>query len=482
IILNSKSKKISGLNAFELYDTFGFPIDLTALILRENEMTFDLKEFNSLMNVQKNRSKTASILSNEEWNNVNEFKETEFIGYDELISESNILRYRKSKNKKGEINYQVIFDKTPFYAEGGGQIGDSGTLDSKINIFNTIKENDTIIHLMDSLPKDLTKTFKLSVNKSKRLSSSSNHTATHLLHQALRSVLGDHVQQKGSMVSNKYLRFDFSHFSKLSEIDLENVENFVNEKIIDHLELEENRNSSFQDCIDDGVIALFGEKYGDVVRSIKFGESHELCGGTHVKNTGEIRSFIIKSESAISTGIRRIEAISGDKAVDYLMKQAKTLKEVSKIVLNDKDPISALNKLKNQNLSSNKKLEKINNELLTYYLKDLNQNIEIIKDLNFCALELSCEPNVLKNLAFRAAKDLDNLFLVLCSSYEGKAYLMCYISKSLVKSKNLNAQEVINNLGKLIDGHGGGQPFFATATGKNLVGIKNIIQQSRKLI
>ena len=482
IILNSKSKKISGLNAFELYDTFGFPNDLTALILRENEMTFDLKGFNSLMNIQKNRSKTASIFSNEEWNNVNEFKETEFIGYDELISESNILRYRKSKNKKGEINYQVIFDKTPFYAEGGGQIGDSGTLDSKINIFNTIKENDTIIHLMDSLPKDLTKTFKLSVNKSKRLSSSSNHTATHLLHQALRSVLGDHVQQKGSMVSNKYLRFDFSHFSKLSEIDLENVENFVNEKIIDHLELEENRNSSFQDCIDDGVIALFGEKYGDVVRSIKFGESHELCGGTHVKNTGEIRSFIIKSESAISTGIRRIEAISGDKAVDYLMKQAKTLKEVSKIVLNDKDPISALNKLKNQNLSSNKKLEKINNELLTYYLKDLNQNIEIIKDLNFCALELSCEPNVLKNLAFRAAKDLDNLFLVLCSSYEGKAYLMCYISKSLVKSKNLNAQEVINNLGKLIDGHGGGQPFFATATGKNLVGIKNIIQQSRKLI
>ena len=482
IILNSKSKKISGLNAFELYDTFGFPIDLTALILRENEMTFDLKEFNSLMNVQKNRSKTASILSNEEWNNVNEFKETEFIGYDELISESNILRYRKSKNKKGEINYQVIFDKTPFYAEGGGQIGDSGTLDSKINIFNTIKENDTIIHLMDSLPKDLTKTFKLSVNKSKRLSSSSNHTATHLLHQALRSVLGDHVQQKGSMVSDKYLRFDFSHFSKLSEIDLENVENFVNKKIIDHLELEENRNSSFQDCIDDGVIALFGEKYGDVVRSIKFGESHELCGGTHVKNTSEIRSFIIKSESAISTGIRRIEAISGDKAVDYLMKQAKTLKEVSKIVLNDKDPISALNKLKNQNLSSNKKLEKTNNELLTYYLKDLNQNIEIIKDLNFCALELSCEPNVLKNLAFRAAKDLDNLFLVLCSSYEGKAYLMCYISKSLVKSKNLNAQEVINNLGKLIDGHGGGQPFFATATGKNLVGIKNIIQQSRKLI
>ena len=482
IILNSKSKKISGLNAFELYDTFGFPIDLTALILRENEMTFDLKEFNSLMNVQKNRSKTASILSNEEWNNVNEFKETEFIGYDELISESNILRYRKSKNKKGEINYQVIFDKTPFYAEGGGQIGDSGTLDSKINIFNTIKENDTIIHLMDSLPKDLTKTFKLSVNKSKRLSSSSNHTATHLLHQALRSVLGDHVQQKGSMVSDKYLRFDFSHFSKLSEIDLENVENFVNKKIIDHLELEENRNSSFQDCIDDGVIALFGEKYGDVVRSIKFGESHELCGGTHVKNTIEIRSFIIKPESAISTGIRRIEAISGDKAVDYLMKQAKTLKEVSKIVLNDKDPISALNKLKNQNLSSNKKLEKTNNELLTYYLKDLNQNIEIIKDLNFCALELSCEPNVLKNLAFRAAKDLDNLFLVLCSSYEGKAYLMCYISKSLVKSKNLNAQEVINNLGKLIDGHGGGQPFFATATGKNLVGIKNIIQQSRKLI
>ena len=484
-ISGMSEETISGDVVFKLHDTFGFPFDLTADIARERDLLIDEERFNECMNLQKETSKASSNFVSKLPAAAN-IDETKFLGYEELESESKILMIWKDQKRVDEAtNKEEVYmacNQTPFYAEGGGQIGDSGTLDSKINIFNTIKENDTIIHLMDSLPKDLTKTFKLSVNKSKRLSSSSNHTATHLLHQALRSILGDHVQQKGSMVSDKYLRFDFSHFSKLSEIDLENVENFVNKKIIDHLELEENRNSSFQDCINDGVIALFGEKYGDVVRSIKFGESHELCGGTHVKNTSEIRSFIIKSESAISTGIRRIEAISGDKAVDYLMKQAKTLKEVSKIVLNDKDPISALNKLKNQNLSSNKKLEKTNNELLTYYLKDLNQNIEIIKDLNFCALELSCEPNVLKNLAFRAAKDLDNLFLVLCSSYEGKAYLMCYISKSLVKSKNLNAQEVINNLGKLIDGHGGGQPFFATATGKNLVGIKNIIQQSRKLI
>ena len=484
IMLNSREKKISGSNAFELFDTFGFPVDLTALILRENKMTFDSKQFDLLMSVQKNRSKSASIFSNEEWNNVHEFKETEFIGYDELNSESKILRYRKSKNKKDELTFHAIFDKTPFYAQGGGQIGDSGFLnsDSKIKILDTIKENDTIVHVMDTLPNDLKNDFVLTVDKNKRLSSSCNHSATHLLHQALRSVLGNHVQQKGSMVSDKYLRFDFSHFSKLNDQELENIQNFVNKKIVDQLDLEENRNSSFQKCIDDGVIALFGEKYGEVVRSIKFGNSYELCGGTHVSNTREIRSFIITSESAISSGIRRIEAISGTKAIDYLIKKTKTLKEISTVLLNHKDPISALNKLKNQNISTGKKLDKINIELISYYLKDLNSNFEKINGLNFSFLELSCDPAILKNLAFKAGNDIENLFLILCSKFEGKAYIMCYISKNLIESKNLHAHEIVNELGNLISGSGGGQSFFATASGKNLDGLKNVIKESRKLV
>tara|TARA_B100001094_G_scaffold157391_1_gene152369 strand:+ start:62 stop:2671 length:2610 start_codon:yes stop_codon:yes gene_type:complete len=484
LILNSKKKKISGLNAFELFDTFGFPIDLTALILRENNMTFDSKEFDSLMSIQKNRSKSVSFSSTEEWVNVNDFEETNFVGYDELNSKSKILRYRKSKNKKDELIFQLIFDKTPFYPEGGGQIGDSGVLnsDSKIKILNTIKENETIIHITNSLPKNLKNNFNLSVEKNKRFSCSCNHTATHLLHQALRYVLGDHVQQKGSMVSDKYLRFDFSHFSKLSDKELEDIQTFVNKKIVDQLELEENRNASYNECVNSGVIALFGEKYSDTVRSIKFGDSYELCGGTHVKNTSEIRGFIIISESAISTGIRRIEAISGNIAIDYLIKQTNVLKEISSKVLSDKDPISALNKLKSQNITINKKLDKTNNELLNYYLKDLNNNLEIINSLNFCSLELSCDPSILKNLAFKAGKNIKNLFLILCSVHSGKAYVMCYIAKNLTESNNLNAQEVVKKLGHFIDGSGGGQSFFATTTGNNVSGIKNVISKSKELV
>ena len=486
IILNNKTKKISGSNAFELYDTFGFPIDLTSLILRENGMSFDSKEFNSLMSIQKNRSKSASHSSNEEWVKIHESEQTKFIGYDELNSNSKILRYRKTKNKKNEEIYQVVFDRTPFYPEGGGQVGDTGFLemgsDQKIKILNTIKENDSIIHLMDSLPKKFDKNFNIRVDKNKRFASSSNHTATHLLHQALRNILGDHVQQKGSMVSDKYLRFDFSHFSRLNRKELEEVQNFVNQRIIDELALEENRNSSLKECIDNGVIALFGEKYGDVVRSVKFGKSYELCGGTHVKNTSQIRSFIITSESAISTGIRRIEALSGIKAINFLMNQTKTLKEINSILLNDKNPVDALNKIKNQNISSNKKLERTNNELIGYYIKDLHQNLELINNLNFCAIEFSCDPNVLKNLAFKAAKEIENLFLVLCSNFEGKAYVMCYISKNLTKSHNLNAQNIVQKLGDFIGGSGGGQSFFATATGNDISGIKNVIKKSRGFI
>ncbi|MDC0378476.1 alanine--tRNA ligase, partial [Flavobacteriaceae bacterium] len=305
IISKNKSNTISGSNAFELYDTFGFPVDLTALILREKNMNYDSKEFDSLMQDQKNRSKAAINTQNQEWISLsNNFQQTEFLGYDNLSAETKISMYRKSVTKKGDSVFHLVFESTPFYPQGGGQIGDCGfiqTVDgSKLEIINTVKENDTIIHITKELPKDLNSILNVSVIKNRRLNSSCNHTSTHLLHQALRHVLGTHVQQKGSMVSDKYLRFDFSHFEKLSDSQIKEVQNFVNQKIDDHLDLEENRSADFNECINNGVIALFGEKYGDKVRSVKFGNSFELCGGTHVKNTSIIKNFIIKSESAIS--------------------------------------------------------------------------------------------------------------------------------------------------------------------------------------
>ena len=364
IISKSKSNTISGSNAFELYDTFGFPVDLTALILREKNMNYDSKEFDSLMQDQKNRSKAAINTQNQEWISLtNNFQQTEFLGYDNLSADTKISMYRESITKKGDSVFHLVFESTPFYPQGGGQIGDCGFIEtvdgSKLEIINTVKENDTIIHITKELPKNLNSTLNVSVFKDRRLNSSCNHTSTHLLHQALRHVLGTHVQQKGSMVSDKYLRFDFSHFEKLSDNQIKEVQNFVNQKIDDHLDLEENRSADFNECINNGVIALFGEKYGDKVRSVKFGTSFELCGGTHVKNTSIIKNFIIRSESAISTGIRRIEAISGLVAKDYLNEKIKILDNVNSLLNNEKDVLVAIKKLKNHNTQLGKKIDNI---------------------------------------------------------------------------------------------------------------------------
>jgi len=486
IILNSNNKLVPGSDVFELYDTFGFPKDLTALILRENNMNFDSDEFNSLMKIQKNRSKSAINSSNEEWVRLLDSDQTEFVGYDKLNVVTKLVRYRNSISKKGSNVFQLVFDKTPFYAQGGGQLGDVGIIESfdneKIIIHDTVKENDSIVHIADSLPKNLSNEFTLIVNEKNRLASSNNHTATHLLHEALRNVLGAHVQQKGSMVSDKYLRFDFSHFSKLTEKEIEEVETFVNQKIIDQIPLEENRSARYSDCINQGVIALFGEKYGETVRSVKFGNSHELCGGTHVSNTSQLRSFIICSESAISTGIRRIEAVSGTEAIKLLFSQSKTLKKVNSILLTDKDPIEAINKIKNQSIILNKKLEKVNNELSAFYLQEIKQKITLTKDLNFCTYQLTCDPNILKNLVFKAGKEIENLFLVLTTKFEGRAYVVCYISKNLVASKQMNANLIIKKLSEYIEGSGGGQPFFATASGNNINGITKLLKEANTFI
>ena len=486
IISKNKSNTISGSNAFELYDTFGFPVDLTALILREKNMNYDSKEFDSLMQDQKNRSKAAINTQNQEWISLsNNFQQTEFLGYDNLSAETKISMYRKSVTKKGDSVFHLVFESTPFYPQGGGQIGDCGfiqTVDGfKLEIINTVKENDTIIHITKELPKDLNSILNVSVIKNRRLNSSCNHTSTHLLHQALRHVLGTHVQQKGSMVSDKYLRFDFSHFEKLSDSQIKEVQNFVNQKIDDHLDLEENRSADFNECINNGVIALFGEKYGDKVRSVKFGNSFELCGGTHVKNTSIIKNFIIKSESAISTGIRRIEAISGHVAKDYLNEKIKILDNVNSLLNNEKDVLVAIKKLKNQNTQLGKKIDNISDELSKYYLKEIIDQTQNKKSFNFCLHELSCSPELLKNLAFSAGKQIENLFLILVCQNEDKVYLTCYISKNLVDDSKMNANNTVRNLSQFIEGSGGGQPFFANASGTKLNGIPKLKEEANKL-
>ena len=486
IISKSKSNTISGSNAFELYDTFGFPVDLTALILREKNMNYDSKEFDSLMQDQKNRSKAAINTQNQEWISLtNNFQQTEFLGYDNLSAETKISMYRESITKKGDSVFHLVFESTPFYPQGGGQIGDCGfiqTVDgSKLEIINTVKENDTIIHITKELPKDLNSTLNVSVFKDRRLNSSCNHTSTHLLHQALRHVLGTHVQQKGSMVSDKYLRFDFSHFEKLSNNQIKEVQNFVNQKIDDHLDLEENRSADFNECINNGVIALFGEKYGDKVRSVKFGTSFELCGGTHVKNTSIIKNFIIRSESAISTGIRRIEAISGLVAKDYLNEKIKILDNVNSLLNNEKDVLVAIKKLKNLNTQLGKRIDNISSELSKFYLKEIIDQTQNKKSINFCLHELKCSPELLKNLAFSAGKQIENLFLILVCQNEDKVYLTCYISKNLVDDSKMNANNIVRNLSQFIEGSGGGQPFFANASGTKLNGTAKLKEEAKKL-
>ena len=486
IIFKSKSNTISGSNAFELYDTFGFPVDLTALILREKNMNYDSKEFDSLMQDQKNRSKAAINTQNQEWISLtNNFQQTEFLGYDNLSADTKISMYRESITKKGDSVFHLVFESTPFYPQGGGQIGDCGfiqTVDgSKLEIINTVKENDTIIHITKELPKDLNSTLNVSVFKDRRLNSSCNHTSTHLLHQALRHVLGTHVQQKGSMVSDKYLRFDFSHFEKLSDNQIKEVQNFVNQKIDDHLDLEENRSANFNECINNGVIALFGEKYGDKVRSVKFGNSFELCGGTHVKNTSIIKNFIIRSESAISTGIRRIDAISGLVAKDYLNEKIKILDNVNSLLNNEKDVLVAIKKLKNHNTQLGKKIDNISSELSKFYLKEIIDQTQNKKSINFCLHELKCSPELLKNLAFSAGKQIENLFLILVCQNEDKVYLTCYISKNLVDDSKMNANNIVRNLSQFIEGSGGGQPFFANASGTKLNGTAKLKEEAKKL-
>ncbi|MCH4821898.1 alanine--tRNA ligase [Gramella lutea] len=482
----SEDRKISGDKAFELYDTFGFPIDLTALILREKGFTLDEKGFEAELKKQKDRSRAATQVTAGDWNEINQVEADAFVGYDQLEAEVKIAKFRKVESKKKGEMFQVVLNKTPFYPEGGGQVGDRGIIMSSdgevIDIIDTRKENNLIVHFTKELPKNTASDFKAIVNKTERAKTASNHTATHLLHQALREILGNHVEQKGSMVQSGYLRFDFSHFSKVTSEELEKVEKFVNARIREQIGLEEQRNISFQEALDQGAIALFGEKYGDSVRAIRFGESMELCGGTHVPNTADIWYFKITGESAVASGIRRIEAITGEAAMHYFENQTEILDEIKSGLKNSKDPVKAINTLQEENAALKKQVEGLLKDKAKNLKSEFRQEIKNINGVNYLAKKVDLDAAGIKDLSFQLGEELDDLFLLFGTEQNGKALLSCFISKELVQQRDLNAGQIVRELGKFIQGGGGGQPFFATAGGKKPEGLNEALQKGESFI
>tara|TARA_R110000796_G_scaffold252571_1_gene387989 strand:- start:33320 stop:35935 length:2616 start_codon:yes stop_codon:yes gene_type:complete len=486
IISDYKGTQIDGRKAFELYDTYGFPIDLTALILNERGLTLDEKGFEVAMQEQKNRSRSASEVSKEDWTVLFKDLEQEFVGYDELEANVKLVKYRKVTSKKDGEQYQLVFNLTPFYPEGGGQVGDKGYLETPngdvIYVLDTKKENNEIIHFTKDVPTNTSETFKAVVDEKQRRRTEANHTATHLLHQALREILGTHVEQKGSAVNSKYLRFDFSHFSKMTSDELREVENFVNARIEGNLPLEESRNVPMQKAIEQGAMALFGEKYGDAVRTIRFGQSIELCGGTHVKATGDIWHFKIKSEGAVASGIRRIEAITSDATKDFYFESNKTLSDVKELLNNSNDPVKAVATLQEENAKLKKEVEALLRAKAKNLKGDLLDELATINGIDFLAKQIDLDAAGIKDLSFEMGSNKNNLFLLLATENEGKALLSCYISKELVENKALSAVTVVRELGKFIQGGGGGQPFFATAGGKNPNGIAEALEKAKSYL
>ncbi|MBC8052395.1 MAG: alanine--tRNA ligase [Sphingobacteriaceae bacterium] len=480
---------IDGDFAFELYDTFGFPIDLTELMAREKGLTVDMEAFNKALDQQKNRSRAATAVDTGDWVIVNEGDENEFVGYDYLETESRILKYRKV-TAKGKEQYQLVLDKTPFYAESGGQVGDTGLLigsDESIKIIDTKKENALIVHFTDEIPEgfNFQQSVKSIVDSNRRGQTENNHSVTHLLQAALRLVVGTHVQQKGSLVNSDYLRFDFSHFSKLTEEEISKVEAIVNRKIRENVQLKEERQVPYQDAINRGVTALFGEKYGDVVRVITFDEkfSVELCGGTHVKSTGQIGYFKIVSESAVAAGVRRIEAITGEAAEAYINEQNKLVNELKGLLKNPKDLSKSVEALLEENNKLKKELEKAVLAKASGLKDELAAKVENINGVNFIAARVDlASAEAVKNLAYALKNMLDDLFLVLATDADGKPGLTVMISESLVEKKDLHAGNIIRTLAKEINGGGGGQPFYATAGGKDSSGIDRALQIARELL
>lgn len=485
-LLAKNEKVISGKTAFELYDTFGFPLDLTSLIARENGLSLDEKGFEIAMEEQKTRSRAASEQETGDWVMIHEDNGVEFVGYDFLETFSHLIKYRTITDKKG-ASFQLVLDKTPFYAESGGQVGDQGWLisdEEKIKVLDTRKENDLIIHFVDKLPSKPESRFSAEVNKKKRGLTMNNHTATHLLQSALREVLGGHIQQRGSLVNDQVLRFDFSHFSKLTDEEIQQVEAIVNEKIRENIHLNEQRNIPIEEAKNQGATALFGEKYGDFVRVITFGAdfSVELCGGTHVPYTGQIGLFKIVSEGSISSGVRRIEAITSVAAEIFMRDQETILKEIQELLKNPKDVKKAIESLLLERNDLKKEIENLHLEKAGQIKTELLEHVVAGEGINTLIAKVSL-PNAdaLKKLAFELKNEILNAFVILVANVGNKPQIAVIIEDGIVKSQELNAGQIVRELAKEIQGGGGGQPFFATAGGKNLEGLDSALAKAKQL-
>lgn len=468
---------IEGELVFELYDTYGFPADLTSLIARENNLFVDEEGFNKELNKQKERSRAATAIETSDWVNLMDDQIGEFVGYDQLETSIRIVKYRKVSQKQKDF-YQVVFNQTPFYPEGGGQVGDSGYIEAngvKTPVVDTKKENNLIVHTVQTLPVDPRETFMAVVNQSKRNASQFNHSATHLLHHALREVLGTHVEQKGSLVCPDYLRFDFSHFQKVTDEELQKIQRLVSKAIRSNHPLEELRNTPIEIAQGMGAMALFGEKYGDAVRVIKFGNSVELCGGTHVRNTGEIGLFIITTETAVAAGVRRIEAITSVAAEEYYQKKADLLDDIAHSLKNPKDVLKAVSDLIARNTLLSKEIEHFQKERAKSLKTELKSKIVEVNGVHQLLETIELDGGSIKDILFQLKGEVDNFVGVIGGIADDKCTLSVIISDNLISEKNLNAGSIIREVSRHIDGGGGGQAFFATAGGKNPAGLADAL-------
>ena len=475
---------IPGNVAFELYDTYGFPLDLTELILREQGLVVNRREFKAEMEAQKARSRSASSVDTDDWIELISDDEQEFVGYDYTEVDVKITRYRRviAKNK---TLYHLVFNITPFYGEGGGQIGDCGLLIGEhetIRIVDTKKENGLTIHVVEKLPEDVTQVFRAKVDEHKRVLTANNHSATHLLDYALRKVLGKHVEQKGSYVSDEHLRFDFSHFQKVSEEQLAEVASIVNQLIRKNIPLEEFRSIPIANAQEMGAIAIFGEKYGDLVRVIKYGDSIELCGGTHVAATGQIGFFKILSESSVSAGVRRIEAITADKAEEFINNSFNIIREMERMFKSNKNLMECVKTVLEENEGLKKETEKFAKESLRLLKERLKNEKKVYKDINIITAQLFIPAAQVKDIAFQLRGEYDKVIFVAGGVADGKPHLTIMISNSVVEDLGLNAGQIIREAAQEIKGGGGGQPFFATAGGANPDGIESALEKAEKLI
>ncbi len=480
---NPSSSLIDGSFAFELYDTYGFPIDLTGLMAREAGKDVDMAGFSKGLEKQKERSRKDASVELDDWIVLDQGSKEVFVGYDKLAVETKITRYRKV-HSKGRDSYQIALAETPFYAESGGQVGDTGVIEAgniSIPVNDTRKENNLIIHITDVLPADPGSVIKAIVSKEARQNTANNHTATHLLHQALREIIGTHVEQKGSYVHPDYLRFDFSHFQKLSDNDTAQVEKRVNQLIRENSNLNESRGIPMEDARKMGALALFGEKYGDSVRVIRFGESVELCGGTHVHATGQIGLFRIVSESAIAAGVRRIEAITAEKAVSYYTGQIEIIAEIKEMVKNPVDPIRGVKNLMEENQKLRSRIDELNSSLVNDLARKLIEEAVIVNGIRLITASLELDPAIIRDLTYKTTAAGDNMVTIVVNLYEGKPGITVAISDTLAKSGQLNAGIIVKDLAREIQGGGGGQPHYATAGGKDITGIDRVIEKAKGL-